>query len=164
MIAFTGAMESRMHRPVLRPARAGDVPAMAALVDAAYARYIPRMGRKPGPMLDNHAARVAAGQVVVAVDADGRLLGVLVLLPCDDGALLMDNVAVLPGFEGQGIGRALMRHAEEEALRRGAPVLRLYTHETMTENIALYSRAGYAEVARVEEKGFRRVYMEKRPR
>ena len=31
----------------------------------------------------------------------------------------------------------------------------------MTENIALYSRIGYAETHRIEEKGLRRVYMAK---
>jgi len=31
----------------------------------------------------------------------------------------------------------------------------------MIENIALYRRLGFAEIARIDEKGFRRVYMEK---
>ena len=31
----------------------------------------------------------------------------------------------------------------------------------MTENIALYSRIGYVETHRAEEKGLRRVYMTK---
>lgn len=106
-------------------------------------------------------ARVAAGQTVVAIDASGALAGLVVLVACADGALLMDNIAVHPQSQGQGVGRALMIHAEEDALRRGASILRPYTHETMTENIALYGRAGYAEIARIEEKGFRRVYMEK---
>jgi hypothetical protein len=32
----------------------------------------------------------------------------------------------------------------------------------MTENLALYSRLGYVETHRGEEKGYSRVYMEKR--
>lgn len=37
----------------------------------------------------------------------------------------------------------------------------LYTHALMHENIAWYARNGYAETARVREKGFDRVYMRK---
>lgn len=146
----------------LRPARSGEGPALAALVDAAYGHYVARIGRKPGPMLDDYAARIAAGQAHVAEDATGTLLGLVVLEDCEDGALLLDNVAVSPAAQGTGVGRVLIQLAEAEARRRGASVVRLYAHEKMVENIALYARIGFAEVGRLEEKGFRRVYMEKR--
>jgi hypothetical protein len=38
-------------------------------------------------------------------------------------------------------------------------MVRLYTNEAMTENIALYSRIGFMETHRAEERGLRRVYM-----
>lgn len=148
--------------PIIRPAREGEGPALAALVDAAYGHYVARIGRKPGPMLDDYDARVAAGQAHVATDAAGAILGVLVLEDCADGALLLDNIAVAPAAKGTGVGRALMVFADAEAARRGAPLIRLYTHEMMVENVALYARVGFVETGRIEEKGFRRVYMEKR--
>ena len=40
--------------------------------------------------------------------------------------------------------------------------LRLYTHETMTENIALYTRLGFAETGRGHDAGYDRVFMTKR--
>lgn len=55
-----------------------------------------------------------------------------------------------------------MRFAEDEARRLGFGAVRLYTHEAMTENIALYTALGYRETHRTEERGLRRVYMEKR--
>lgn len=146
----------------MRPARPGEGPALAALVDAAYGHYVARIGRKPGPMLDDYPARVAAGQAHVAQDAAGALVGLLVLEDCADGAMLLDNIAVSPAAQGTGVGRALMLFAEAEARRRGAPLIRLYTHEMMVENVALYTRIGFVETGRIEEKGFRRVYMEKR--
>ena len=146
----------------IRLARDGEDAALTGLVDAAYGHYVARIGRKPGPMLDDYAARIEAGQAHVAEGPAGDLLGLLVLEDCADEALLLDNVAVTPAAKGSGVGRALMLFAEAEARRRGAPLIRLYTHEKMVENIALYTRIGFVETGRVEEKGLRRVYMEKR--
>lgn len=50
----------------IRAARAGDLPRIQAIVAAAYARYIARMGKKPGPMLDDYRARIEAGEAWVA--------------------------------------------------------------------------------------------------
>lgn len=145
----------------LRRAEPADVPAIEALVAAAYAHYVARIGRAPGPMGDDYAARVAAGEASLALDPAGAIVGLLVLELRDGAAPLLDNVAVAPRAQGQGVGRALIAHAEAAARRRGAGSLRLYTHEKMIENIALYRRLGFAEIARIDEKGFRRVYMEK---
>lgn len=145
---------------VIRPARASDAATLADIVAQAYDHYVARIGRPPGPMLDDYAVRIAAGQAHVALSGDA-ILGLIVLEPCPDGALLLDNVAVLPKAQGSGVGRALVLFAEAETLRRGGTVLRLYTHERMVENIALYSRLGFVETGRVTEKGFARVYMEK---
>ena len=71
-------------------------------------------------------------------------MGILVLEETPEGFLL-DNIAILPEGQGKGYGRALIEFAEAEARRRGFAEIRLYTHEMMTENIALYSRIGYAE-------------------
>jgi len=136
-----------------------DRPAVEALVASAYGRYVPRIGRKPGPMLDDYGALILQGHVHVIAFA-GALQGVLVLLPLPD-AMLLDNIAVAPSAQGTGVGRRLLQFAEQTALKAGFRLIRLYTHELMAENIALYSRIGYVETHRVEEKGLRRVYMAK---
>jgi len=70
----------------LRPARAADVPRLAEIARAAYARYVERLGgREPRPMSEDYA-----------------------------------------GYDS----------------------IYLYTHERMTENIALYERIGYVEYDR----------------
>lgn len=140
-------------------ARETDLAAVRRIVEAAYAPYVARMGKKPGPMLDDYAARIVGEEVFVAARA-GRVLGIVVLIDQADH-LLLDNVAVDPEGQGGGIGGRLIAFAETEAARRGYGELRLYTHETMTENVALYPRLGYRETHRVEEKGFSRVYFAK---
>ncbi len=141
----------------IRLARPEEAAAVQALVAAAYHPYIARIGKPPGPMLDDYARRIADEQTWV-LEQDGEIRAILVLEARDDG-LLLDNIAVAPGWQGKGLGRVLIAFAADEARRRGFGVLRLYTHVLMTENIALYRRAGFAETHRVREKGFERVYM-----
>ena len=144
----------------IRLAAADDRAEIEAIVRDAYSIYIPRMGREPGPMLDDYAALIAARRVHV-VEADGAILGVVVLIPESD-AMLLDNVAVRPEAKGRGYGRLLITFAERTTREAGYGTIRLYTHETMTENIALYEGIGFIETHRGEERDLRRVYMAKR--
>lgn len=145
----------------LRRARPEEEAALRDLVRAAYAHYVPRIGREPMPMTDDYQARIAAGEAWLLLrDADQALIGALVLVDEPD-ALLLDNVAILQQEQGKGHGRALISFAEQEAVRRGYRSLRLFTNVKMTENMALYARLGFVETHRAGEHGFRRVFMEK---
>ena len=110
-------------------------------------------------MLADYAVLSAAGQVHL-LELDGRLAGVVVMIARVDH-LFVENVAVDPAFQGQGLGRRLMDFAEADARARGLPVLRLYTNVHMTENFPFYDRLGYAVTGRVHEDGYERVYFEK---
>lgn len=143
-----------------RLARPEDAAALRDLVRAAYAIYVPRLGREPAPMQDDYAARIAAGQAWV-LEHDGALVGALVLEDEPD-ALMLYNIAVAPAAQGRGVGRRLIAFTEAEARRRGHALLRLFTSEKMVENVAMYPRLGFTETHRGEEAGHRRVYFGKR--
>jgi ribosomal protein S18 acetylase RimI-like enzyme len=85
----------------------------------------------------------------------------VIVLNSDEEGFFIDNVAVHPSHRGRGLGRALLEFAEVEASRAGFDSIYLYTHEKMTENIALYSRIGYEEYDRRPQEGFSLVYMRK---
>ena len=144
---------------VIRLARAADADAVRQVVQAAYRPYVVRMGKPPGPMLDDYAQRIADAQVWVLED-DGIVVGVLVL---EDGrtGLLLDNLAVSPDAQGRGHGRRLLAFAEHEARRRGHAEVQLYTNVVMTENVALYARHGYRETGAVTQDGYNRITMAK---
>ena len=146
-------------RVPIRKADARDVAVIERIVERAYEGYVPRIGRRPAPMDQDYAERVAAARVFVW-DAGG-VKGVLVLVPASDH-LLIENVAVEPRSQGQGIGRRLLDHAECEAAALGLDEVRLYTNAAMSENLALYPRLGYREEGRRSEEGFARVYFTKR--
>jgi GNAT superfamily N-acetyltransferase len=143
--------------PAPRLARAGDLPQIESLVEAAYAKYVPRIGMRPIPMDDDYEARVARGEAWVLGDVDA----LIVLVPGEEW-LLVDNVAVRPDLQGRGLGRRLLAFAEDEAVRRGYREVRLYTNEKMTENRALYARLGYEELQREMITGRHAVWMRKR--
>jgi ribosomal protein S18 acetylase RimI-like enzyme len=108
----------------------------------------------------DYGERVARGYVFVAEEAGG-VVGLIVLVPAPDH-LLVENVAVDPDWQGQGIGRALLAFAEVAGRDAEFATLRLYTNAAMTENLALYPRLGYEEVDRRIDNGFERVFFAKR--
>jgi GNAT superfamily N-acetyltransferase len=152
-------MQAGAQALVVRRAVPADAQGVGRLARAAYEHYVPRIGREPVPMTLDYAGVVAAGDTWVA-ERGGRLVGVLVLAHLDDH-VLVENLAVLPEAQGTGIGSRLLRHAEDEARRRGVRELRLYTHELMTENQAYYPRRGYRETHRSGEPPWRRVFFAK---
>ena len=149
-----------MDEPRIRAATAADVSAITEIVDQAYRHYIARVGKSPGPMLDDYAARVLEG-VVWVLEEGTAIAGIIVLLPATD-YLLLDNIAVSPARQDLGLGRRLLAFAEAEALRRGYHEIRLYTHETTVENQRLYASIGYVETGRGTEAGYDRVFTRKR--
>ena len=142
-----------------RPATGADASRVAALVNAAYRHYVERIGMLPRPMTDDYA-EVIANQRVTVAESQGTIVGVIVLTVDDEG-FLIDNVAVGTSHRGEGLGRALLEFAEAEARLMGFDSIHLYTHEKMTENLAIYSRIGYVEYDRRSQGEFSLVYMRK---
>ena len=143
--------------PLIRKATAEDTARIGAIARAAYAKYVPRIGREPPPMVADFAAEVAAGHVVV-IGTAGAVDGYMIAWPEID-AYLVDNIAIDPARQGEGLGRQLMDHAVAEAKRRRLSAIRLYTNAAMTENLSIYAHMGFVETHRAVEKGFNRVYL-----
>jgi ribosomal protein S18 acetylase RimI-like enzyme len=143
----------------LRAARPTDAVDVAQLVDDAYRHYLRRLGGRPGPMREDYA-RVIRDRDVTVAEGGAGIVGVIAVGVTEEG-FTIDNVAVLPSRQGEGIGRALLEFAEEQARRRGFDSVHLYTHEKMAENRALYARIGYVEYARRRDGPFSRVLMRK---
>jgi ribosomal protein S18 acetylase RimI-like enzyme len=116
--------------PLIRKATAEDTARIGAIARAAYAKYVPRIGREPPPMVADFAAEVAAGHVVV-IETAGAVDGYMIAWPETD-AYLVDNIAIDPARQGEGLGRQLMDHAVGEARRRRLSAIRLYTNAAMT--------------------------------
>ena len=92
-----------MEEPQIRVATAADVPAIEEIVNQAYRHYVARIGKPPGPMLEDYAARVSEGVAWVLEDR-AATVAIIVLKPEPD-YLLLDNIAVSPAHQGLGLGR-----------------------------------------------------------
>lgn len=142
----------------IRRATTADVAAVEAITDAAYTRYIERIGQPPMPMRADHAADVAAGRVYVTGQP---AVGLVVVVPHDDH-LLLESIAVHPDVAGSGLGRQLLEFVDDHTRALGLDEVRLYTHVTMVENQQIYPRFGYALTARRITDGLDRLHYRKR--
>jgi len=130
----------------LRRATPADAAAVRALSRAAYAKWVPLIGREPKPMTADYDHAVRA-HIVDLHEIDGVLEGLIEMIREPDH-LLVENLAVRPGGAGKGLGTALLAHAETVARTMGFAEIRLYTNGAFAFNIAFYERRGYAVTAR----------------
>ena len=148
----------------IRRGEASDQAEIEAIVKRGYCVYVERIGLRPGPMDDDYAEQLSRG-IVSVLEEDGVVVGLIVLAE-DGDRLVIENVAVDPDRQGEGLGGRLLAFAEETARAAGIETVALYTHEKMSENIALYKRLGYVEDERRRTKAhsrvFARVFMSKR--
>lgn len=125
----------------IRRAGPDDAAAIAALSREAYAKWVPVIGRAPKPMAADYDIAVRAH--LIDLLEMGRTLVALVECIQEPDHLLIENLAVAPGHQGQGHGRRLMAHVEALARSLGLGEVRLYTNKLFAENIAFYRKLGY---------------------
>ena len=124
-----------------RLATLADAPAIRALTREAYARWVPLIGREPLPMTADHARAVREHRIDL-IETDGRLVALIEMIRHPDH-LLIENLAVAPDCQGQGLGRALMAHADRVAASLGHRETRLYTNRAFAANLRFYAGLGY---------------------
>ena len=125
----------------LRQAVAADAPAIRELTRAAYAKWVPLIGREPKPMTADYDDAVARHRFDLLYV--GGTLAALIQTIRGPDHLLVENVAVSPSFQGRGLGHRLMAHAEQLAASSGFGEVRLYTNKRFAANVELYLKLGY---------------------
>ncbi|PZW31140.1 acetyltransferase (GNAT) family protein [Thermosporothrix hazakensis] len=143
----------------IRRAQEAEREAIETCVRRAYACYLARMEREPAPLHADYLSLIKDGTVYVLPTTEG-ICGVLVMMPERD-AMFVENVAIDPRFQGQGLGRLLFSFVEQEALKAGLKAIRLYTNAVMVENFRFYRRLGFEEVDRRLHEGYQRVFFQK---
>ncbi len=136
----------------VRPAVADEFAALGELTVAAY-RAVPGGSTSAGyeETLLDVAARARDAEVLVAVAADGALLGGVTYVPgpgayaefsgADEAGIRM--LAVSPGAQRGGVGRRLVLGCIERAQAAGRARIVLHTTAAMTAAQSLYGALGF---------------------
>lgn len=139
---------------MIRPATIEDAAAIHRVVVAARMFTDDEAGFVPGLLADFLSAPKDASHGLVVLD-DGGVIGVAYWHPVEmaDRVVDLTMIAVDPMAQGNGQGRALMRHAEEQA--RGAGQRLMIVQTSGTDQYAgtrrFYAAIGYDEQARVRD-------------
>jgi ribosomal protein S18 acetylase RimI-like enzyme len=135
-----------VHVLTVRPARAEDEAALSPIDRATWTADVSPVAppRPPEPLLD-----VATLSDVLVAEVDGAVLGYIRLtqpgpLPSHAHVLSIDGLAVDPARQGEGMGRALVVAAVEEARRRGARKVALRVLAPNAPARRLYESCGFS--------------------
>jgi GNAT superfamily N-acetyltransferase len=133
-----------------RRATSADCDVIRRIVQDAYAKWVPLIGREPKPMTADYGRAIERHRFDLIL-RDGVVAGLIETV--DEGEqLLIENVAVAPSFQHRGLGRALLAYAEQLARDLGRSRIRLYTNQRFAENVRLYQALGYG-IDREEDLG-----------
>jgi N-acetylglutamate synthase-like GNAT family acetyltransferase len=143
----------------LRRATLEDAPAVSALVDETFEKYIPLIGRKPLPMRADHTDLIVNHEAWV-LEQESEIIAVLELVLKED-SLYIDTVAVSNAHQSRGLGKELLHFAETRAQELGRNAMTLFTNERYTVLLEMYARNGYVETHRVPVQGTDAVHMRK---
>jgi len=141
---------------MIRTAEMTDAPAMKHIAALAYDKYVDQLDQPPLPLLHDYEEVARAGNTYVLTIRQ-QVVGMVTFLTNADH-LLLRNLAVLPAYQGQGLGRMLVDFVEAEARRRKLLEVRLWTREEMIDNIRYYQGLGYRLTHRDVVDGCGRVY------
>jgi L-amino acid N-acyltransferase YncA len=140
----------------IRPMTAADWPAVAAIYaegiatgQATFETEVPAWERWDTGHLPEHR--------LVAVDADGVVLGWAALAPISSRAVyagvVENSVYVAAAARGHGIGRALLRRLVESTEQAGIWTLQTGIFPENTASLALHESVGFRLVGRRERIG-----------
>lgn len=101
-------------------------------------------------------AQKAGDEIAFAAVENGKLVGCIFLKP-EPGFLYLGKLAIAPSHQGKGVGRRLLRVAEEVAREQSLPALRLETRIELAGNHAVFAKWGFAKTAENSHPGFTRV-------
>jgi GNAT superfamily N-acetyltransferase len=140
----------------LRPATLDDAALIASIHSASWqAAY---RGLLPDAFLDGEVARERAAYWEARLGAPGGERRIVLIAqlgtepigfvcverqPGSAWGVLLDNLHALPGYQGMGVGKLLMRAAEDWARAQGETQLYLYVLEGNTPAIGFYERQGW---------------------
>lgn len=119
------------------------------LVELRYKVLLEPLGLK---FLDSHRDKEINYLHIGCIEnLDDKLIGGLMLIPLDNRTIRMMQVAVDTKYQGEGVGRELVKYAEKRAVEAGYKKIVMHA---MLNVIGFYEKLGYKQEGDIfEERG-----------
>jgi len=146
---------------LVTPATASDLPAIAALVNAAYRGDSAKAGwthesdlltgqRTDADALVRDLATKPDSSILLLRDTEGLVLGSVWVEQIEPQTCYLGMLTVDPRLQAQGLGRTLLEAAEDHARQMGATRMRMTVIHVRDTLIEWYERRGYRRTGAVE--------------
>lgn len=119
-----------------------DVDLIRDFTRAAYAKWIPLIGREPLPMAADYETALRQHRFDLLYKTNA--LAALIETIARSDHLHIQNLCVSPKFYRLGLGSQLLNYAQDMAVDENLPALRLDTNKFFTGNVDLYLRHGFS--------------------
>lgn len=125
-----------------RLATAGDIPALAAMINSAFVVESFLHGTRTDP--EHLEAQMRKGRILIAEDGARAILASIYMEPRGASAYL-GMLAVHPAHQGSGLSRRLLQTTEELLRAEGFAALEITVLSLRPELLPLYRRLGFVE-------------------
>ena len=147
---------------MIRPARAADAPALAALLNHWIEHTAVTFNPVPKTVDDillMIAAKSAEGHAFLVAEEAGQVIGQASYGQFRSGqgyrTCMEHSISLLPGTPRKGLGRALLTAIEDHARAAGAHQMIAGVSGENPHGQAFHARMGYAPIATIPEAGFK---------
>jgi ribosomal protein S18 acetylase RimI-like enzyme len=146
----------------IRLAGPGDIPALVAVIRTAFKAVADRLGLPPDKD-SGHASNITDEWVVNDMDdgvryyiaeVDGIPAGAVTVGHPKPRASFIGRLAVLPEYQGKGLGRKLFTYAIDRAAETGADYISVGVVSEEKHLVEWYRRMGFTENRRVRFEHF----------
>lgn len=152
--AAKGAAASS-HEFAIRPARTKDVAAILQSLRAAFepyrSQYTPQAWIDTVMTPDTLLRRLASMTVLVAVSAEGNIVGTIGGAAGSSSEGHLRGMAVAPEEHGRGIAQRLLEAMEKHLLTKGSKLISLDTTEPLQRAMRFYEKNGYRRTGKITD-------------
>jgi ribosomal protein S18 acetylase RimI-like enzyme len=146
----------------IRLATPGDIPTLVAIIKTSFTEVADRLGLPPDKD-SKHASNITNAWIIgdmdkgvryYIIEADGTPAGSVTVEHARPEVCYIGRLAVLPGYQGRGLGKKLLTFAIDEAAKTGADHASIGVISDEERLVRWYRRMGFTVNRRIRFKHF----------
>ena len=150
---------------VIKKAEVKDAEAIHAIISEAFKKYVNDAGITVKidaleETCEDIIRDINTKEVIIAL-SNGVPIGTIRVEIKDDNTAYISRFGVMPGYQNNGIGRALIAYVDNMLISKGIKKAYLYTASKHSELIRFYYSGGFYVESTSNDKGYIRALMVK---